>query len=168
MTFEEFLDAQLPELARFAGSLAGDQHLAEDVLSDALVKVARRWRKVSAAESPTAYVRRIVVTTYLSDRRAQQRRRTTPTSDPRVLDRPLTDAADSVIERDEIARLIDQLPPQQKAAVVMRYVLDKTDDQIAAELGCAPATVRSHLAHARAALRLTAGRVPTAVESSKE
>lgn len=168
MTFEEFLDAQLPELGRFAGSLTGDPHLAEDVLSDALVKVTRRWRKVSAAENPMAYVRRIVVTTYLSDRRTQQRRRTTPTSDPQVLDRPLTDTADSVIARDEIARLIDQLPPQQKAAVVMRYVLDEPDDQIAAALGCAPATVRSHLAHARAALRLTTDCAPAATESGKE
>lgn len=168
MTFEEFLDSQLPELGRFAGSLAGDPHLAEDVLSDALVKVARHWRKVSAAQNPAAYVRRIVVTTYLSDRRAHQRRRTTPTSDARLLDRPLADTADAVIARDEIARLIGQLSSQQKAAVVMRYVLDEPDDQIAIALGCTPATVRSHLAHARAALRLTAGREPTAAESSKE
>jgi RNA polymerase sigma-70 factor (sigma-E family) len=168
VTFEEFLDAQLPELGRFAGSLVGDSHLAEDVLSDALVKVARRWRKVSAAENPAAYVRRIVVTTYLSDRRDHQRRRTTPTSDPQVLDRPLADATDSVIARDEIARLIEQLPPQQRAAVVMRYVLDEPDDQIAVALGCTPATVRSHLAHARAALRLTAGREPSTMESAKE
>ncbi len=168
MTFEEFLDRQLPELGRFAGSLAGDPYLAEDVLSDALVKVARHWRKVSAAENPVAYVRRIVVTTYLSDRRAQQRCRTTPTSDTQLLDRPLTDTTDTVIARDEITWLIDQLPPQQKAAVVMRYVLDEPDDQIATALGCAPATVRSHLAHARTTLRLTAGREPTAMESSKE
>lgn len=168
MTFEEFLDAHLPELARFAGSLAGDPHLAEDVLSDALVKVTRQWRRVSAADNPVAYVRRIVVTTYLSDRRTQRRRRTTPTSDPQVLDRRLTDTADTVIDRDEIARLIDQLPAQQKAAVVMRYVLDEPDDQIAAALGCAPATVRSHLAHARAALRLTVGCAPTGTESGRE
>lgn len=168
MTFEEFLDDQLPALGRFAGSLTGDPHLAEDVLSDALLKVARRWRKVSATENPVAYVRRIVVTTYLSDRRNQQRRRTTATNDPQVLDRPLIDATDSVIARDEVARLIDQLPPQQKAAVVMRYVLDEPDDQIAAALGCTSATVRSHLAHARSTLRLRVGRPATAADSGKE
>lgn len=70
MTFDEFLDAHLAALSRFAGSLTGDAYLAEDMLGDALVKVARQWRKVSTADDPEAYVRRIVVTTYLSDRRS--------------------------------------------------------------------------------------------------
>jgi DNA-directed RNA polymerase specialized sigma24 family protein len=136
---------------------------------DALVKVARRWRKVSAAENPVAYARRVVVTTYHPwDRRTQQQRRTTPAGDPQVLDRLLTDTVGSAIARDETARLTGQLPPQQKAAVVMHYVLDEPDEQIAAAPRCAPATVRSHLAHARAALTLTAGCASAATESGKE
>ena len=117
-------------------------------MGDALVKVARQWRKVSTADDPEAYVRRIVVTTYLSDRRKFQRRRTTPTADPAILDRPVPDTAEEVLSRDEIARLIARLPQQQKAAVVMRYVLDEPDERIAAALNCSAATVRSHLAHA--------------------
>ena len=47
-------------------------------------------------------------------------------------------------------------PPQQKAVVVLRYLLDEPDEQIAQALGCTQGTVRSHLSHARTALRLTA------------
>lgn len=168
MTFDEFLDAHLAALSRFAGSLTGDAYLAEDMLGDALVKVARQWRKVSTADDPEAYVRRIVVTTYLSDRRKFQRRRTAPTADPAILDRPVPDTAEEVLSRDEIARLIARLPQQQKAAVVMRYVLDEPDERIAAALNCSAATVRSHLAHARATLRLAVTSPDPVSESGRE
>jgi len=155
LTFDEFVRAELGMLARFSGALAGDRHLAEDMLSDALVKVARHWRRISAMDDPAAYVRRVVVTTYLSERRKSQRRRTVSTGDLSLLDQPAPDAATAVIAREEVTALLAGLPPQQKAAVVLRYLLDETDEQIAQALGCTPATVRSHLSRARASLRLT-------------
>jgi len=42
------------------------------------------------------------------------------------------------------------------AAVVLRYLMDQTDLEIAAALGCSTGTVRSHLSHGRSALRLAA------------
>jgi RNA polymerase sigma-70 factor (sigma-E family) len=156
VTFDEFVRAEMGGLARFAGALAGDRYLAEDVLSDALVKVARRWRRISALDDPAAYVRRVLVTTYLDDRRKVQRRRTAPTGDDAVLDRAAADPADAVIDRAEVARLLAALPSQQKAAVVLRYLMDESDEQIAAALGCSTGTVRSHLSRARATLRLVA------------
>ncbi len=156
MSFEEFVRAEMPALARFAGALTGDRYLAEDMLSDALVKVARRWRRISSADDPAAYVRRVIVTTYLDDRRKAQRRRTTPSGDIEVLDHPVPDVVDAVVDRVEVARLLAALPPQQKAAVVLRYLMDETDEQIADALGCSTGTVRSHLSRARSALRLAA------------
>ncbi|MCW2936269.1 MAG: subfamily polymerase sigma-24 factor, partial [Actinomycetia bacterium] len=73
MTFDEFVRAEMGGLSRFAGALTSDRYLAEDVLSDALVKVARRWRRIGSLDDPAAYVRRVVVTTYLDDRRKAQR-----------------------------------------------------------------------------------------------
>lgn len=155
MTFEAFIEAELGALTRFAGGLAGDRALAEDILSDALLKAARRWRHISALRDPAAYVRRIVVNTYLSDRRKARRRRTDPTDSLPALDRPGPDASETVAARDEVERLLATLPPRQRAVIVLRYLLDESDDQIARTLGCTPGTVRSHLSHARAALRLT-------------
>ena len=159
MTFDEFVRAEMSSLARFSGALTGDRFLAEDVLSDALVKVARRWRRISSLDDPAAYVRRVLVTTYLDDRRKAQRRRTAPTDDITVLDRSadaVRDTADVVVDRAEVARLLAALPPQQKAAVVLRYLMDESDEQIADALGCSTGTVRSHLSRARATLRLVA------------
>jgi RNA polymerase sigma-70 factor (sigma-E family) len=156
VSFEEFVRAEMGALARFAGALTGDRYLAEDMLSDALVKVARRWRRISSLDDPAAYVRRVIVTTYLDDRRKAQRRRTTPSGDIEVLDRPAPDVAQAVVDRVEVARLLGALPPQQKAAVVLRYLMDESDEQIADALGCSTGTVRSHLSRARSALRLAA------------
>lgn len=157
MTFDEFVNAELDGLISFAAALTGDRYLAEDILSDALVKVALQWRRISAADNPAAYVRRVVVTTYLADRRKARRRRTEPTSDLAVLDYPTADQTDAILARQEVAGLLARLPPQQKAVIVLRYLLDEPDDEIARALGCTPATVRSHLSLARAALRLAAG-----------
>jgi RNA polymerase sigma factor (sigma-70 family) len=156
MTFDEFLRAEMTGLARFSGALCGDRHLAEDVLSDALLTTSGRWARIARMQHPLAYVRRIVLTTFLSEARRTQRRRTDVTADPAVLDRAGGDAYETVDRQDEIRRLLAALAPQQRAAVVLRYLLDQTDDEIAAALGCTPATVRSHLSHARSALRLTA------------
>jgi len=156
VTFDEFVHAELGALTRFAGALTGDRYLAEDMLSDALLKVATRWRRISKADDPAAYVRRVVVNTYISDLRKAKRRKTMVTGDDWVLDSPSPDMAAEVVTRQEVAALLAQLPPQQKAAVVLRYMLDQTDDQIADALNCSAGTVRSHLSRARAALRLAA------------
>jgi RNA polymerase sigma-70 factor (sigma-E family) len=155
LTFEDFVRAEMGALARFAGALTGDRYLAEDVLSDALLAAAARWSRISSMEHPAAFVRRIVVTTYLSDRRKVRRRRTMPTNDPALLDRSSPDASDALASRDEVDRLLARLPSKQRAALVLRYLFDQTDEQIADVLGCTAATVRSHLSHARALLRLT-------------
>ncbi|MFI1996449.1 sigma-70 family RNA polymerase sigma factor [Actinoplanes sp. NPDC020271] len=157
MTFDEFLNAEMAGLARLAGALTGDRHLAEDVLSDALLLASTRWRRIARMDHPAAYVRRMVVNVYLSEHRKAQRRRTEPTSDLSLLDRTSgEDPQTTVASRDAMERLLTQLTPQQRTAVVLRYVLDQTDDDIAATLSCTPGTVRSHLSHARAALRLAA------------
>lgn len=157
MTFDEFLSSEMGSLTRVAGALTGDRHLAEDVLSDALLLASTRWRRIARMDHPAAYVRRIVINVYLSEHRKARRRRTEPTAELGLLDRPSGEDPQATIEsRDTVERLLAPLPPQQRAAVVLRYLFDQTDDDIAAALSCSTSTVRSHLSHARAALRLAA------------
>jgi RNA polymerase sigma factor (sigma-70 family) len=158
--FESFLDAELAGLAAFAGAVAGDKELAEDVLADALLAVTLRWTRVSRMENPAAYVRRVVVTTFLSDRRKATRRRTDPTDDPTKFDQSHSDAVERVDQRDEVTRLLLRLAPQQRAALFLRYIMDQTDQEIADALGCSAGTVRSHLSLGREALRAATTSVP--------
>ncbi|MGX6605991.1 sigma-70 family RNA polymerase sigma factor [Micromonosporaceae bacterium Da 78-11] len=151
MTFEEFLHAEMTGLARFAGALTGDHHRAEDVLSDALLVTSRRWRRIARMEHPLAYVRRIVVNTFLSEGRKSRRHRTDAAADPQVFEQVGRDPHQAVDDRDLIERLLAHLSPQQRTAIVL---LDQTDEEIATVLACSTSTVRSHLSHTRTALRL--------------
>jgi RNA polymerase sigma-70 factor, ECF subfamily len=53
----------------------------------------------------------------------------------------------------EIRAAISQLPPNQRAAIVLRYYLDLTDDEISERLHSNPSTVRWRLHAARKRLR---------------
>ncbi|MEO5953271.1 MAG: sigma-70 family RNA polymerase sigma factor [Chloroflexia bacterium] len=52
-----------------------------------------------------------------------------------------------------VSAAIAQLPPDQRAAIVMRYYLELSDDEMSAKLDCAKSTVRWKLYVARRKLR---------------
>jgi DNA-directed RNA polymerase specialized sigma24 family protein len=56
--FAEFVAGRSAQLIRLAYVLTGDQHAAEDLLQNALVKAAAHWGRIHTA--PEAYVRRIM------------------------------------------------------------------------------------------------------------
>lgn len=61
--------ARLHSLLRYVVVLTGDHDLAQDVLQEVLARAQVPWRRISEAESPEAYVRRMVLNEYLSWRR---------------------------------------------------------------------------------------------------
>lgn len=154
--FEDFLDAELPALTRYAAVLVGDRQGAHDVLADALVAAAARWERIAGLEHPAAYVRRMVTNVFLSGKRRGRLRSIFPAGSGTDLPERSTDPIRAVDDADELRILISTLPRQQRAAIVLRYYLDATDQEIAEHLGCSAPTVRSHLSHAVRALRRTA------------
>jgi len=147
--FSAFATSRWPGLVRLAFGLTGDRWMAEDIAQTALAKAYVAWRRVSRADDPDAYLRRILVNT--SNRRFRRRRVTEQPGDPpeTAVDGP----AELVSERAALLAALRQLPPRQRAVVVLRYWEDLTDAQIAAALGCSPGTVRSQLSRALAKLR---------------
>jgi DNA-directed RNA polymerase specialized sigma24 family protein len=55
LTFEEFVAVRLPALVRQATVLAGDPHVAEDVVQDVLVKAQPRWARIRTLDAPESY-----------------------------------------------------------------------------------------------------------------
>jgi len=150
--FEAFVEREYAGLARYAASLTGNRALAEDVLAEALLKTMIKWRRVQRADSPAAYTRRIVSRVYLSHFRtgAAQREVSVAAPEPTAT---VDDPAETVASRDEVRELLELLSPRQRVAIAMRYLLDASDGEIAEAVGCSPATVRSHLSHARRILQ---------------
>ncbi len=69
MDFDEYVAARGQALLRFGYVLSGDAHLAEDLVQTALLKAHRHWRRVTAADQPEAYLRRMIVNSFLDHRR---------------------------------------------------------------------------------------------------
>jgi RNA polymerase sigma-70 factor (sigma-E family) len=147
--FSAFAASRWPGLVRLAFGLTGDRWTAEDIAQTTLARAFVAWRRVSRADDPDAYLRRILINA--SHRRFRGRRVTEQPGDPPEI--PVDGPADLVGERAALLAALHELPPRQRAVVVLRYWEDLTDAQIAAALGCSASTVRSQLSRALAKLR---------------
>jgi RNA polymerase sigma factor (sigma-70 family) len=57
-------------------------------------------------------------------------------------------------QRSELVRALDRLDAEQRSVVVLRYVLDLSEAECAAVLGCRPGTVKSRASRGLARLRV--------------
>lgn len=152
--FDDWVEARVAALLRFAYLVTGSQTAAEDAVQAALVSACEKWRRVRRTNDPDGYVRRMIVNAHISAWRRSGRRES-PVAD--VRDGVVGDPAEGVATRDAVWRMCASLPPQQRAAVVLRFYEDLEYADIAAILGVAEPTVRSHVHRALAALRRELG-----------
>ena len=146
--FREFVESRSLALRRTAYALTGDLHVAEDLVQGALVKLVRRWHKV---DNPEAYVRRTIYHDHASRWRRRKIVREDTVAD--LPDRSVGDGAGQVDDRLDLRQALLRLTARQRAVLVLRFYEGRTDDEIAAILGCAAGTVRSHVSRALAGLR---------------
>jgi len=150
LSFDDWVDARVPALLRFAYLVTGSQHAAEDAVQSALTRACEKWARVRRTTDPDAYVRRMVVNAHISAWRRSGRREL-PVAE--VRDTEVVDHATGVATGDAVWRVCGTLPPQQRAAVVLRYYEDLEYAEIAEILGVTQATVRSHVHRALVAMR---------------
>lgn len=137
------------QLLRSAVLLTGDLHRAQDLVQEAMVKVAARWSRLRDGQ-PTAYARTIVVRDNISWwRRLRHEVSADPPDSPVDLEGVSTDAVTALVVRRALARLT----PAQRAVVVLRHFDDLTERETAAALGIAISTVKSQNRVALARLR---------------
>ncbi|ADP78631.1 SigE family RNA polymerase sigma factor [Pseudofrankia inefficax] len=155
-SFEEFVAERGTALLRTAVYLAGDRQAGEDLLQDVLLRAYGRWVKV---DEPEAYTRRALVNAATNRRRGYRRSREdlVDLSDSPV-ERPTLpggrgDLAGVVGDRHDLLGALRQLPPRQRAVIVLRYFDDLTEAEIAAQLGCRPGSVKTHAARGMSRLR---------------
>jgi RNA polymerase sigma-70 factor (sigma-E family) len=149
--FSEFVAGRSRSLLRTAWLLTGDWQLAEDLLQTALAKSYLAWGRIRAGVDPDAYVRRALVTTYLTWWRRRWR--------GEIPSAELPDQATAYDDyhaadvRECVRRALSELPRRQRAVVVLRYYEDMTEVQTAEALGCSVGTVKTHATRALAHLR---------------
>ncbi|WP_412541893.1 SigE family RNA polymerase sigma factor [Longispora sp. K20-0274] len=148
-SFDEFVTTCSARLLRLSYGLTRDHALAEDLLQTALARSWKHWGRI--ADDPEPYVRRVLVNTHNS----WWRRRWTGERPAEYLpDRGHAAPQDRVADRDEVWRALGRLPRQQRAVLVLRYMEDLSEAQIAETLAISPGSVKNYAAKGLAKLRL--------------
>lgn len=132
--FTEFARAVQHQMYRRAYLLAGDRETALDLVQTTLVKLYVAWSRV---DQPAAYAQRVLVRTFLADRRRSRRERDlhTPVDPGRAPEDPARALT--------VLAALAQLPPRTRAVVVLRYWEDLSVEHTAAALGCSTGNVKS-------------------------
>ena len=164
---ERLLDERGEHLMRAAVALSGSRADGEDLFQAALERLLQNWNRIDT--DPEGYLRRTLYNLAadgwrrrgrwrgrLAEFRSQARAGKTSDADIAAVDL-----------RDTLVRLLRQLPPRQRAVVVLRYWEQRTEAETAQLLGCTEGTVKSAAARGLRRLRELAGLGPAGVPTAK-
>jgi RNA polymerase sigma-70 factor (sigma-E family) len=148
--FNVFVASRQRSLVRTAYLLTGNHHEAEDLVQATLTKTYLGWHRIRNMDAADAYVRRAMINEHTSWWRRAWRHRERSTS---AVPEPLPVPSADVGEHEQMWQLICDLPPRQRAVIVLRYYEDLTPAEVAAALDCSVGTVASQTHRALATLR---------------
>lgn len=120
--------------------LCGDWHRAEDLVQVAFSKLYLHWNQVTRHDALDPYVRQVLLRTFIDEgRRARWRRE-------RPYDSAVDVAAPHVPSDDRLVlmRALAEVPPRQRAVLVLRYWEDMSVEETAEALGCSAGTPKRH------------------------
>ena len=175
--FRELFERKHRRVYLIAYQILGDASRAEDVVQEVFLRLWEHCADYDPSFSVDAWLSRIASNRAIDHWRsltAERKRRVEPAADVDP-DASLESAAAASgdarrgtsraarVDPEEVAgwlelqaiwdELAADLPPQQRAAFVLRHIEERSTAEVAEALGCSPSTVRSHVAAARASLQ---------------
>lgn len=154
--FERFVQGVGRDLQRAAWLLCGDWAQAQDLAQTALMATWGHWAMLRDPAAAGGYTRRVLLNTYL---RGARRRWTGEVPSASMLERATASPQDGsaayeqVELRTALTVALALLPPRQRAAVVLRYFYDLTEQGSADVMGCSVGAIKSHTSKALGTLR---------------
>jgi RNA polymerase sigma-70 factor (ECF subfamily) len=140
---------------RTAYGITGNHEDAEDVLQTIFLGLVRRELPQNFAKSPEAYLHRSAVNYSLNAIRSRQRQRLV--DDERLLEVPhfsqSEDSVDRTFLNQRLYEAIAELKPQHAEILILRYMHNKTEVEIAKMFGVSRGTIAIKLARSRMRLR---------------
>jgi RNA polymerase sigma-70 factor (sigma-E family) len=155
-------DTEYHSLVRMSAVLLGDVGAAEEVVQECFIAVHAAWRRLRDIDKAMPYLRRSVLNRsrsllrhrIVADRHA-------PASEPDTggprAGGPGTGSAEqgaiAWFERSAVIAALRGLPSRQREALVLRFYLELSEEEVAAVMKISRSAVKSHTARGQAALR---------------
>ncbi len=143
---DDLMNDRYPRLLARAGMLAASRAEAEDVVQDALIKTFSRRRRFDSVAAAESYVRKAIVTCYVdrSTREASQRNRH-ERAELQAVNGTIADHAAGVAARIDLGGALAQLPPRERACLVLRFAEDLSTRATADQLGLSEGAVKRYV-----------------------
>ncbi len=167
--FNQLVDVSVDRQYAVATLILRDPDRAQDAVQEALVSA---WKDIRALRDPDAWdawLHRITVwacyRVVKKDRRRNQvELKVVPDQEPVAS----FDSAAALADRDLVERVLNDLPVDHRAVIVLRFYLDLPLDEVADILDIPVGTVKSRLHRALASLRESIAESPTPADARKE
>ncbi|MFD7391429.1 SigE family RNA polymerase sigma factor [Streptomyces sp. NPDC059852] len=150
--YARFAAARAGHLYRSACLLtAGDTHLAEDLVQEALGRIYVRWGRISRVDNPAGYAQTVLTRLFLAH---QRRRSSTERATDTLPDRASSDGGHGDLPlRLTLLQALARLPAKDRAVVVLRYWEDRSVEETADVMNASSAAVRTRCTRALGRLR---------------
>jgi len=156
--FDDGVRAEAAHLLQTAYLVTWDLPLAEDLAQECLLRIARRWPRVRSMDYPVAYARKVLFNLALdgATRHARQRAELGRAGGGDHLEHSddSTERAMRVVDATFVLKAaLATLAPRQRAVLVLRYLEDLSEAEVADLLGCSVGTVKGTASRALDRLR---------------
>ena len=150
--YAHFVRTRTHALLRSAYLLTGDQHLAEDLVQEALARTHRAWLRLEKPEHAEAYARKVMYHAQVSLWRRPKVAEVLPgVVAPETA--TTADPAEDTVQRLTLRRALLSLSAKQRAVIVLRYFEDHTEAEAAQLLGVSVSTIKTQTGRALERLR---------------
>lgn len=146
--FEELFDSFFSTAQRVAYRVVGDAQVAEDLAAEAFVRLYVRWGRLRNDPGRTGWVLKVTANLAVDTLR-RQAHPLPPMPDP------TPGPEDAQVLHMALSQALLLLPRRQRAVVVLRYLADLTEEEVALALGISVGSVKTHRHRAVARLRQT-------------
>jgi RNA polymerase sigma-70 factor (ECF subfamily) len=145
--FEEFFRAEQHRLHQALFVITGSRPEAEDIGQEAFLRLWERWDRVRESDDPVGYLHRTAINVFRDrSRRVLLAMRRAVGASPRP------DEYEAVEALSVAASILGQLPPRQRAAIVLTEGLGYSAEEAGELLGIKGSTVRALHFQARSTL----------------
>ncbi|MET8256694.1 SigE family RNA polymerase sigma factor [Micromonospora sp. NPDC005553] len=146
--YTEYVRSRMAQWRRTAYLMCGDWDRGDDILQRVLTELYRSWARARQADHLDALVRTMLLRRLIDERRLRWTRVRLGSALPDV-SRAFADPTDRIT----LVGALRQVPPRQRAVLVLRYFQDLSVEETARTMGCSTGTVKSQTAKGLATLR---------------